>query len=65
VRSALPEELNSTAAGGDVKETIMTIPFLQTYITNMIGDLERKFILDGNKKSALLQPEAPWKWFTS
>ena len=27
VRSALPEELNLMAAGGDVKETVMTIPF--------------------------------------
>jgi len=37
VRSALPEELNQMAAGGDVKETVMTIPFLRAYITNMIA----------------------------
>ena len=65
VCSALPEELNSMAAGGDVKETVMTIPFLRTCMYNVIGDLERKFILDGNQRRALLQPEAPWKWFTS
>ena len=33
VRSALPEELNQMAAGGDVKETVMTIPFLRACIT--------------------------------
>jgi len=53
VRSALPEELNSMAAGEDVKETVMTIPFLRTCIINMIVDLEKRFILVGNK------------WFTS
>ena len=53
------------AAGGDVKETVMTIPFLRACITNMIADLERKSISDGNKRRALAIPEAPWKWFTS
>jgi len=65
VRSALPEELNQMAAGGDVKETVMTIPFLRACIANMIADQERKFIFDGNKKRALAIPEAPWKWLTS
>jgi len=49
----------------DVKETVITILFLWTCITNMIVDLERKFVSNGNKRRALLQPEAPWKWFTS
>jgi len=49
------------AAGGDVKETVMTIPFLQACITNMIADQERKSISDGNKRRALAIPEAPWK----
>jgi hypothetical protein len=53
------------AAGGYVKETVITIPFLRACITNMITDLERKPILDGNKRRALVNPEAPWKWFTS
>jgi len=48
-----------------VKETLMTIPFLRTCTINMIADFERKFTSDGNQRSALLQPEAPWKWFTS
>jgi len=65
VRSALPEELNQMAAGGDVKETVMTIPFLRACIINMIADQERKSISDGNKKRALAIPEAPWNWFTS
>jgi len=65
VRSALPEELNQMAAGGDVKETVMTISFLRACITNMIADQERKSISDGNKRRALAIPEAPWKWFTS
>jgi len=42
VRSALPEELNQMAAGGDVKETVMTMPFLRACITNMIADQKRK-----------------------
>jgi len=65
VRLALPEELNLMAAGEDVKETVMTIPFLQTCIINMIVDLEKRFTSDGNKTGALVQPKAPWKWFTS
>jgi len=65
VHSALPEELNQMAAGWDVKETVMTIPFLRACITNMIADQERKSISDGNKRRALAIPEAPWKWFTS
>jgi len=65
VRSALPEEINSMAAGGDVKETVMTIPFIRTCIINMIVDLEKNFTLDAIKRRALVQPEAPWKWFTS
>jgi len=65
VRSALLEELNQMAAGGDVKETVMTIPFLRACIANMIADQERKSISAGNKKRALANPEAPWKWFTS
>ena len=43
----------------------MTIPFLRACISNMIADLERKPISDGNKTRALAIPEAPWKWFTS
>jgi len=65
VRLALLEELNSVAAGGDVKETVMTTPFLRTCTINMIADLERKSNSDGNKRRALVQPEAPWQWFTS
>jgi len=65
VRSALPEQLNQMAARGDVKETVMTIPFLRACITNMIADQERKSISDGNKKWALAIPAAPWTWFTS
>jgi len=65
VRSALPEELNQMATGGDVKETVMTILFLRAGITNMIEDQERKSISDGNKKRVLAILEAPWKWFTS
>ena len=65
VRSALPEEINSMAAGGDVKETVMTIPFIRTCIINMIVDLEKNFTFDAIKRRALVQPEAPWKWFTS
>jgi len=65
VRSALPEELNSMASGGDVKETVMTIPFLMSCITNMIQDLERKHITGAQKRRATQIPEAPWKWFTS
>ena len=56
VRSALPDELNSMTAGGDVKETVMTIPFLLTCISNMIGDLERKFTSDGDKTRGCLPP---------
>jgi len=52
------------AAGGDVKKTVMTIPFLRACITNMIVDQERKSISDGNKRRALAIPEAPWTWFT-
>jgi len=65
MRSALPKKLNLFAAGEDVKETVMTIPFLRACITNMIADLERKSISDGNKRRALVIPEAPRKWFTS
>jgi len=67
VRSALPEDFNSMATGGDVKETVMTILFLlvRTCFINMITDLEKRFTSDGNKRRALAQPEAPWKWFTS
>ena len=61
VCSALPEELYSIAAGGDAKETVMTILFLRTCIINMIGDMERKYTLDGGNTST----EAPWQWFTS
>jgi len=53
------------AASGDVKEIVMTIPFLRACITNMIADLERKSISDGNKTRALVKPEAPRKWFPS
>jgi len=53
------------AAGGDVKETVMIFPFLQACITNMIADLERQSISDGNKRRALVNTKAPWKWFTS
>jgi len=53
------------AAGGDVKKTVMTIPFLRTYIISMIANLERKFTSDVNKRRALLQPKATLKWFTS
>jgi len=60
VSSALPEELKLMAAGGDVMETVMTIPFLRACITNMIADLERKSISDGNKTRVLVKPEAPW-----
>jgi len=49
------------AAGGDVKETVRTIPFLRTCITNMIADQERKSISDGNKRRTLAIPEATWK----
>jgi len=59
VRSALPEEVNQMVAGGDVKETVMTILFLRACITNMIADQERKSISDGNKRRALAIPEAP------
>jgi len=65
VRSALLEELNSMAAGGGVKETVMTIPFLQTFIINIIAGLEKRFTSDCDKRRALAQPETPWKWFTS
>jgi hypothetical protein len=61
VRSALPEEINAMVPGGDGKETVMTIPFLRTCISNMIGDLERKTTTNGNKRRALQQPEAMWK----
>jgi len=57
VHSALPEEINSMAAGGDVKETVMTIPFLRTCIINMIVDLEKNFTLDGNNRSAWCNPK--------
>ena len=50
VCSALPEELNQMAAGGDVKATVMTILFLRACIANMIADQERKSISDGSKK---------------
>ena len=53
------------AAGGDVKETVMATPFLRACIINMIADLERKFTSDGDKRRALVQSEASWKWFTS
>jgi len=59
VRLALPDELNSMAAGGDVKKTVMTIPFLRTCITNMIANLEKRFTSDCNTRKALAQPEAP------
>jgi len=49
----------------DVKETVTTIQFLLTYISNMIGDLKRKSTSDRNKKRALSQPKTPWKWFYS
>jgi len=48
-----------------VNETVITALFLVTCICNMIGDLERKHASDGNKRRALLQPRAPWEWFTS
>ena len=57
MRSALTEELKSIAAGGDVKEIVMTIPFLRTCITNMISDLERKFTSDCNKRRAKRKKE--------
>jgi len=41
VHSALPEELNQMAADGDVKETVMTIPFLRACRTNKIAVQER------------------------
>jgi len=31
----------------------------------MIADLEKRFTSDAYKRRALVQPEAPWKWFTS
>ena len=65
VRSGLPEEPDSMASGRDVKESVMTIPFLRTCITNMIADLERKSISHSNKTRSLVKPEAPRKWFTS
>jgi len=46
-------------AGGDLKEMVITIPFLRNCIINMIADLERKFTSDGNTRRALVQPEAP------
>jgi len=53
------------AAGRDLKETVMTIPFLRTCITNVIADLERKSISVCNKRRALVKSKASWKWFTS
>jgi len=44
------------AAGGDVQETVMTMPFLRACITNMIADQERKSISDSNKRRALPIP---------
>jgi hypothetical protein len=61
VRSALPEELNSMAVGGDVNETIIPVPFLVTCTSNMIEDLEMQHGSDGNKRRALPQPETPCK----
>jgi len=48
VRSALWKELDSMAAGGDVKETVMTIPFQRTCIVNMIADLEKILTSNGD-----------------
>ena len=53
------------ASGSDVKETVMTISFLKTCISNMIKDLERKHTTGANKRRATQIPEGPWKWFTS
>ena len=50
LRGKESEELNSMAGGGNVKETVMSIPFLWTCTINMIADVERKFTSDGNKK---------------
>jgi len=47
------------AAGGDVKETVMTIPFLRACIANMIADQERKSISDGNKKKGIGNSRSP------
>jgi len=41
VRLALLKELNSVAAGGDIKETVMTILFLRTCIINLPPGVER------------------------
>ena len=65
VRSALPEELNQMAAGGDVMKPVMTVPFLRACIINIIADQETKSISDGNKRRASAIPEASWNWFTS
>jgi len=65
VRSALPEELNAMASGEDVKETVMTIPFLRTCLASMISDLKKRHTTVGNKRRALSKPEDPWQWFTS
>lgn len=62
--SALPEELNTMASRENVKETVMTIPFVRTCITNMIDDLERKCTTGVNKRRAMHKLEALWKWFT-
>jgi len=57
VRSALPEKLNSIATGGDVKETVMTIPFLRTSIINPIADLENKITSHCNKRRHWRNPK--------
>ena len=59
VRSAPPKELNLMVAGRDVKETVMTIPFVRTCITNMITDLKRKSISDDIKRRALVKFRSP------
>ena len=58
VHLALPEEINVVAVGADVKKTVMTVSFLVTCISNMIGVLERRHASDGNKKRVLPQSKA-------
>jgi len=53
------------ASGKDVKEPVMTIPFLRTCLASMISALEKRHTAVGNKRRALPKPEAPWQWFTS
>ena len=61
--SALPEEIAARSVGGDVKDTVFTVPLLRDCIINMMHDMEKDIELPLKKGAArVIALEGPWKW---